>query len=269
MKKLLISFGFLMCAILFLVSCEKEADGLTDDQEVPKVVLDNLDRLGFSTDGVKRFRDGFLVEGDIYMDEEQLLSQPTELRVPYQEQYHTFNLVRRTPRTLKVWVNPSLAQIFIDATDSAVARYNVEPLDLTFVRVTKKGGSDIQIDPDPSVGLASAGFPTNGGKPYKNILVNPNAPVSNVPTWTTIIAHEIGHCIGFRHTDWYDRSISGCPGGGSEGQETNGIGAVHIPGTPDKTDPDADPGSWMLSCIGATSNRPFTFADSVALDYLY
>jgi len=267
MKQTLILFGFLIGTILLLVSCEKDANGLTADQGVPKVVLDNLDRLGFSTDGVKRFRDGFLVEGDIYMDEEQLLSHPTEVRVPFQEQYHTFNLVSRTPKTLKVWVNPVLGQFFIDATEAAITRYNDELLELTFVRVTKKGGSDIQIDPDQAVPLASAGFPTNGGKPYKNILVNDGVSLP-AATWTTIIAHEMGHCIGFRHTDWYDRSIS-CGGFPvNEGQETTGIGADSIPGTPGKNStPDTE--SWMLSCIGANQDRPFTSFDQVALDYLY
>ena len=79
------------------------------------------------------------------------------------------------------------------------------------------------------------------------------------------MAHEIGHCIGFRHTDWFNRSIScgGFPANEGEGS----IGAVHIPGTPT----GADLSSFMLSCIPFSQgvDRPFTTADKVALDYLY
>jgi hypothetical protein len=61
-----------------------------------------------------------------------------------------------------------------------------------------------------------------------------------------------------------NRSFS-CGTGGNEGQETTGVGAVHIPGTP--TGPDA--ASWMLACIGNGVNRPFNSNDKTALNYLY
>jgi hypothetical protein len=61
-----------------------------------------------------------------------------------------------------------------------------------------------------------------------------------------------------------NRSYS-CGSGGNEGQETSGVGAVHIPGTP--TGPDA--ASWMLACLSSSTDRPFNSNDKVALDYLY
>ena len=79
----------------------------------------------------------------------------------------------------------------------------------------------------------------------------------------TIIAHELGHTIGYRHTDWQNRSYS-CNTGGQEA-DPNNIGAVHIPGTP--TGPDS--GSWMLACIDDGQNRPFTYNDRVALRYVH
>jgi hypothetical protein len=87
---------------------------------------------------------------------------------------------------------------------------------------------------------------------------------TNVNFIGTIMAHEIGHAIGFRHTDYMDRSFS-CNIGGNEGQETTGVGAVYIPGT--ATGPDDM--SWMLACISLNENRPFNANDKVALAYLY
>nr|MCU0383478.1 zinc-dependent metalloprotease [Cyclobacteriaceae bacterium] len=80
---------------------------------------------------------------------------------------------------------------------------------------------------------------------------------------STILAHEIGHCIGFRHTDYMDRSYS-C-GGATANEGASTVGAILIPGTP--SGPDA--GSFMLACIGNGQNRPFNNNDKTALAFLY
>jgi hypothetical protein len=77
------------------------------------------------------------------------------------------------------------------------------------------------------------------------------------------MAHEIGHCIGFRHTDYMDRSYS-C-GGSATNEGASTVGAIQIPGTP--SGPDAN--SFMLACIGSGMNRPFNNNDKTALSYLY
>ena len=76
-----------------------------------------------------------------------------------------------------------------------------------------------------------------------------------------VIAHEIGHCIGFRHTDYKNR-IS-CGGGG--GETAGSIGAVHIEGTPTNVKGNYD--SWMMACTNGKAN--FNAADGVALNYVY
>ena len=73
----------------------------------------------------------------------------------------------------------------------------------------------------------------------------------------------MGHCIGFRHTDYMNRSYScGCS---AVNEGASSVGAILIPGTP--SGPDS--GSWMLSCIGSGQNRPFNNNDKTALSYLY
>src|SRR5687768_6007262 len=86
---------------------------------------------------------------------------------------------------------------------------------------------------------------------------------TNVNYIATILAHEIGHCIGFRHTDYMDRSYS-C-GGSTANEGASTVGAILIPGTP----AGPDPNSWMLACIGSGQNRPFNSNDRTALTYLY
>ncbi len=127
-------------------------------------------------------------------------------------------------------------------------------------------GGEIHLKKQSGNFLASAGFPS-GGDPYHQIKINSNAIGSGTSNTfinycATIMAHEIGHCVGFRHTDYMNRAFS-CGTGGNEGSA--GVGAIHIPGTP--TGPDAN--SWMLACIGNNVNRPFNNNDQTALDFLY
>ena len=79
----------------------------------------------------------------------------------------------------------------------------------------------------------------------------------------SVLTHEMGHCIGFRHTDYMARQYS-CGGKRKVNEGTAGVGAVLIPGTP--STPDAE--SWMLACSNG-GNRLFNANDVIALNYLY
>jgi hypothetical protein len=184
------------------------------------------------------------------------------LRVGSEEQYRTYNLVTGVPRVINVSIESRLPSSYIAALDEAIGRYNAEGLLITFQRVTS--GAHIAIVRGNGNFLASAGFPTSTGNPYSQVKVNSNA-IGNQPqsTVASILAHELGHCIGFRHTDYMNRSFS-C-GGQAVNEGASSIGAVFIPGT----NAGPDPNSWMLSCIGSGQNRPFNANDKTALGYLY
>ena len=160
-------------------------------------------------------------------------------------------------------ISSQLPTSYINCLDIALARYNAENLQLTFVRVSS--GADISILKGSGSYLASAGFPTSTGQPYNQVKVNSRAIGTNPNAnyLATILAHELGHCIGFRHTDYMNRAYS-C-GGSPTNEGASTVGAVHIPGTPTT----ADPNSWMLACIGSGQNRPFNANDKTALNYLY
>ncbi len=211
--------------------------------------------------------EGYLVEGDIVITEDDLRQTPDRklIRVGDEEQYRTTNTVTGLPRNITIRVNSSLPARYITATDAAITRYNNQGLRITFSRVTS--GGNIVINPAPSGAgyLASAGFPTSSGNPYSSVLVNRSyLDTWNINTVTSIIAHEVGHCIGFRHTDYANRAYS-C-GGSAVNEGQAGVGAIHIPGTPTT---NAVSGSWMLACIGNGVNRPFISSDITALNYIY
>jgi len=267
MKHMMKMFLLLLTAGIMIISCKKEA--VIAEEEISQETLTKIYNHGFGTSDVQRVEEGYLVEGDIILTEEFLNTVPggNFLRIANEEQYRTTNLVGG-PRTITVSLDNKLGALagYPAALQEMVNRYNAENLTLNFQVVSS--GADIRFVNANGPYLASAGFPSSSGEPYGQVKVysrNIGSGTTNtfINFLATILAHEAGHCIGFRHTDFMDRSYS-CGGAyANEGQST--VGAIHIPGTP--TGPVN--GSWMLACISRNENRYFNSSDKVALDYLY
>ncbi|WP_299820044.1 M57 family metalloprotease [uncultured Pontibacter sp.] len=263
--KRLLLFSAVVAALGF-TSCQQEEE-ITNKEEASQEVLTQIKALGFSNQNVLKVDGGFVVEGDIFLSNNDLTAahNTKALRVGEAEQYRTTNLVAVSgSRVITISMDPKLPASYGPALDEAIARYNAEGLSITMQRVSSGGNIAISAAPRSAQYLASAGFPTNGN-PYNKVLVAERyiGKSPNTNWFATILAHEIGHCIGFRHTDYMDRSYS-C-GGGYTNEGASSVGAIQVPGTPAA----ADPNSWMLACIGSGQNRPFNSNDKIALDYLY
>ncbi|RYF91289.1 MAG: protease [Chitinophagaceae bacterium] len=268
MKKLSRISGLLLCTALFAVSCKKMDNNVSMvEQEVSAEAKAMATAAGFNTQGMRSTPEGYLIEGDILLTHAELADMGNnngpELIIANEEHYRTTNTVSGT-RTITVSLNTTQAN-FVNATNTAIARFNALPLRIKFQKVSGTSANiNIKTFYQVSNTLGSAGFPS-GGNPYKTVNMNTYwyTPSISVNALATTIAHEIGHCIGFRHTDYMNRSYS-C-GGTATNEGSAGVGAIHIPGTPT----GASAGSWMLACSSTSTNRPFTSADQTALNYLY
>jgi hypothetical protein len=172
-------------------------------------------------------------------------------------------------------VAPTIGLICIDgsrftgtlsiALNAAIANYN--NLDLSFNMVRTNGydpGCDAEIVAYTTTGNGgSAGFPA-GGVPYGQFFIGTDLQHWGTAVATHVITHELGHCVGFRHSDYYNRSIS-C-GGSAANEGAAGVGAVHIPGTPVTA---VWNGSVMNACFHGGSTGVWTATDVTALNTLY
>src|SRR5262245_51972883 len=102
MKFMTKAFIVLSLLSLSISSCRKETKQTPQvaQDEVSQAVKDKIYSLGFTASTARKVDEGYLVEGDIILTEEQLNSVPENifLRIADEEQYRTNNLVTGLPR---------------------------------------------------------------------------------------------------------------------------------------------------------------------------
>ncbi len=288
MKVSTIFRAFLALAILatFSTSCSNDQDlnpeaGLEINETIKSQFLD----LGFDPSDIaitgddREYLDqdyesqNYLLEGDINItpDNFQEMLQSEIFRVgAVGEQYRTSNLVSvGSSRTIRVigytggggfgltskmrtalqWAINNYNRIGIRLNFTLTFGTNFQPFDIVVYRVSGGGGG-------------SAGFPS-GGDPYKFVQIQSGTDNFDTNVVEHVMTHEIGHCLGLRHTDFFDRSFS-C-GGSPVNEGSGGVGAINIPGTPTGIDPE----SVMLACFSSSEDGEFGGFDVTALSELY
>ena len=229
----------MIIGVLFF-SCEKKKMSDTKDFQEEKVVtqdvLQKLESLNLNTNDVEiinvefpdgTFKESYLVEGDIAIDSEQLAGMDIYGGIG-EKQYRTYNLVS-SPKTINVigytGGSYALTSKMKTALQWAVNNYNRINIGLTFNLTfgTNYSSKDMVIYKTSGAAGGMAGFPS-GGKPYKWVQIFSGTDSYNTNIIEHVITHEMGHCVGLRHTDWATRQSCG-----QSGESAGSDGAVHIP----------------------------------------
>lgn len=270
--------------LLSFFSCEKDelvvnqpAEPEVESELAQMLAELSFDVLGLHKEWVKNPITGesaeyIMVEEDLMFTEDQIRSMVQQERLATEEQYRTTNLVTGLPRTITVLgyqggtSTANLDNTMASALTMAVANYNDLNLGIKFTLSfgTATSGKDIVVCKTSGAGGGSAGFPT-GGNPYNTVYIQSGTSAYGLDVTEHVLTHELGHCVGFRHTDYFNRAIS-C-GGSAYNEGSAGVGAIHIPGTPSTS--SIDMSSIMLSCFDAYETGEFSNYDKVALAYLY
>ena len=248
-KKQTLKTCFLISTVALLsYGCRKEV------QESPVLatktsepVLAYIKSLGFQSSMIEDLGKEYLVEGDISFPKdmklptaqvltqgniggkpgERFMSIPTN-RAPWIEQYYTGSLVTPTVATnIRILVDASMTSMSSEI-NSAITQWNNVPNSALHFSIVSGGVYDIYLT-NENLGSGYCGvarFPING-TPGNLIKINKNEIASfTFDQRQRTITHEIGHCIGFRHTNWQ--------GNGESKQGTDDVGtpvdAIDVPG---------------------------------------
>ncbi len=266
-------FGLSACALLF-TACEKEESFEEVNQKSDlERAKEYAEEIGYHPDdiAINQFllpdgstQERIFIEDDIALEEADFYALENMNSIA--KQYRTSNLVTGSNRTIDIigytGGSQGLNNTQRTALQWAVANYNrLSGVSLNF-RLTF--GTDYQSkdmviyrNPSDSRTGGSAGFPSNG-RPNKFIQLWTGMDNQSTNTNEHVITHEIGHSIGFRHSDYFSRQ--------SCGQNSNeGGDRIRVSGTPSGWDPT----SLMNACFSTSTNGEFNGNDITALRAMY
>jgi hypothetical protein len=264
-----VSKYLIVLSLLVLISsCSNKDDFQSQeglDFNAPE--LQYLLKAGFQKSDIKDFGNFYLVQNDILFEKKRLIEDDRSVKNVRKQQASTPNLVnfdRQPTITVRIdnsmpnagtdnW-RPEIQQAVNDWNSIGDSRINIVLVNEVTAQVDVTILSDAVVN-EPLLQdneIAAAEFPLNDGRAGFRIRVNLDF-LRNVDVTTGQkrynIVHELGHCIGFRHTNWSSRNESS---------------ANQINGTPNQ-----DPNSVMNGGTALNEWLGFSGFDQIALRTLY
>ncbi|MBW8684763.1 M57 family metalloprotease [Chitinophaga rhizophila] len=255
MRKLHYLF-YLALIISLAIGCSKEnatetTTPVANSSNDP--VLKRILAEGYELSDVEEFPDRYIVQHDLIFYKKEPGQQPGK---PTTEQARSPYLVAPAYRNINVYLDGSFSTINLNGIlDNVIAAYNAVGSGLRLNRVYSSGSANITITQNSlQLGICGqAGFPFSNGQPFNVVYISEYTlnyyGLTSTAQLTMLLAHELGHCIGLRHTNW---------------RPSGETAAIPIPSTP------ATDGSSIMNGGTCGANwAGLSYYDQVALLSLY
>ncbi|MGO4294812.1 M57 family metalloprotease [Chitinophaga sp. RAB17] len=261
-------FTCVAAGAVFLSACTKDPTTPEDGTKISASTMGKINALGFDTLNAIKLNGGYVVEGDLFLTEKDLDSKQgyTALFIADADQYKLSYTLTALPRIINISAT-GLPTAYSNALDIAIARYNALNLRVTFKKVANSSEADIQIK-DGKLGgpqVLTPAYPAVSRNPSSPVTLDVTALGTNLDEkrLATLIAHEIGHAIGIRHTTYADNLYHCTYTQVAKANDTQ-VDLIKIDGTPTS----GAAFSWMSGCLN-NEDHPFNPNDVVALNQFY
>ncbi len=258
------NYAIALYCVIFLASCQKNSN-TEEIQPLSEEHLQLIEQLGFNTEGITDVGDAYLVEEDILLEKSRLTTYlPLNNTETNLKQARVNSLISYNNQTnITVRIDNSIPSSGLDnwhtEVQQALNLWNGVTRSRIHFIYTTSSSADITIQSDNgafgNLVLAAASWPT-GGNAGPSIRINldffNNRTMSSSQKLYNMV-HELGHCLGFRHTNW------------------SGLGessAIGISGTP-TSGSNPDPNSVMNGNTALNGWNGFSGHDQNALVKLY
>lgn len=269
MKTSFFTFYLFLCGILILLnSCSDEKEGAMN-YNFNQQDINIIESLGFDTSSIVDNGDYYIVESCIRFDKKDIFKYAESLNEVGLRHVRLKNIVDQT-KVNKVTVsidksippvNDASGENWRTAILEAINKWNeLEDTPIKFI-YNGEAPSDITIYykelADPNV-IASSFLPLYGN-PGHSIYIGKNKTYMSLIKKHNTVVHELGHCLGFRHSDVYRLN------------EYITIQDQHIQGTPESTEvnPVPDKYSVMNGWFESDAWRGFSYYDRIAITSTY
>lgn len=233
-----------------MFSCKKEEapKQLQSEQEIA-TLTDYLTGKGFKAEDIV-FKDGkFTIEKDILITADEIkarIKSEAASGVPATEHRRgTYLISSAYSSNVKLYIDPAVPAAWVTAIQGAVANWNAvsnSGIGMSIVSSQSNSNTRVFMGFESASWIARAYLPASNGRPGVSVEINSNYNSLPASQKLFAITHELGHTIGFYHT--------------------NQATGIFIPGTP-SVDANSVMNSFVLNWAG------FTAGDVLATQILY
>lgn len=239
---------FLAAILLLIASCSKKSAAPEDpaSPENTEEIISYFASQGFDKQQIVFDNDRVIVEKDIILSMPELQQRIADWKAAQTEQRrHNYIVSNSYNSNITIYIDPAVPANWRTAIQGAVINWNAVPssrLGMSIVSSQSGAHCRVFMGFESANWIARAYLPSSSGRPGVSVEINSNFNNLAANQKLFAITHELGHTIGFHHTN-----------------QTSGI---QIAGTP-----TADPNSVMNSFVLPWNG--FTSADVLATQILY